>query len=95
MKLLLKLALRRWSTIRLLLLTCFSLLTLTVAEKMEVFSLGVLINKGTDFFLIFSPLKDGRLTSQDEVSKDDINKRWGEIASAKNPEVITKTEAAK
>jgi ABC-type multidrug transport system fused ATPase/permease subunit len=75
MKLLFRAALRGRAHFSLLLITLFSLLALTLASQMEMFTLGVLSNNGADFFSLFSPEK----TSAEAISFQDVANRWPEI----------------
>lgn len=67
---------------------CFA----TIASQLEMFAIGLITQKGPDFFELFSPVKDGALTSSDLIAFQDVEARWGEIAGTK--EVPISREAA-
>lgn len=73
----------------LLILTLFSMCLVTFASQLEIVSIGVITQKGSDFFDLFAPAD-----STDAVTKDEVNARWNQIADAKTG-VITKADAAK
>ena len=58
MNLLLKAALRNRRHFTLLIMTFTTLFVLTIANQLEMFSLGILANTGSDFFTLFSPEKN-------------------------------------
>jgi ABC-type multidrug transport system fused ATPase/permease subunit len=85
MKLLLKAALRVHRHLSLLAITLATLIGLTVASQIEMFSIGVIADTGTDFFTMFS--------SEDEhVSIEDVKEKWKKIDQKKTG-VITKDDA--
>jgi ABC-type multidrug transport system fused ATPase/permease subunit len=65
MKLLLKAALRSRRHLNLLLCTILALLGLTLANQLEMFSLGIISNTGADFFALFGHAQDGAVTLSD------------------------------
>ncbi len=95
MRQLFQLALRSWGTIRLICLSIVCLFVLTAAEKAEVFSYGVLLDRGADFFVLFAPEKEGKLsTPPDAISKHSVDKRWSEISGGEKKD-ITRQDASK
>lgn len=86
MRLLLKAAFR---TRRHLTWFIFSLVTLfgvTFANQLEMVTIGVIANNGTDFFALFG--------KKDKVSKAEVESQWGRI-DKDHSGVITKREAAR
>lgn len=76
----------------LLMMTVVAMCFATLASYLEVFALGVITQKGPDFFEMFAPLEGGRLNPQDSVSRSTLDSRWQEIdREAKG--VITKADA--
>jgi len=86
MKLLLRAVLRNRQHFSLLITTLLTLLALTIASQLEMFSIGVLSNTGADFFSLFSSEKP------DEVSFQDVTDKWGEI-DTEGKGVISKQQA--
>lgn len=68
-------------------LTILSMFFFTFASQLEILSLGIITNKGPDFFELFAPLQDGKLTRTASVSWDDVTKRWSELDTKKQGEV--------
>lgn len=93
MKLLLKLAVRSRKHLSLLIATFLTLIALTIASQMEMFALGIMSNSGADFFTLFSSKNQEKLTSQNSITFEEVQKRWGEIEQ-KNPGEVTKQEVA-
>ncbi len=89
MKLLLKAALRNRRHFTLLIMTFTTLFVLTIANQLEMFSLGTLANTGADFFTLFSPEKNG----VEAISFDDVQSKWAEI-DKDHTGVITKQNAS-
>ena len=78
-----------------LLLVCLTLLAMclvTFANQLEIFALGVITQKGPDFFELFAPVQDGKLQSTDVITLQDVNQRWDAIASTATG-AISKTDA--
>jgi len=92
MKLLLKLAIRSRKHLSLLVATFLTLIALTIASQMEMFSLGIMSNSGADFFTLFSKTPN-KLISQNSVTLQDVEEKWGEI-DQKNRGEITKQDVA-
>jgi ABC-type multidrug transport system fused ATPase/permease subunit len=90
MKLLLQAALRNSKHFTLAVLTFITLLSLTVANQCEMFSVGLMANTGADFFTMFSP--EGKKV-KDKISIADVTRRW-EAIDVNEDGVITKQEAA-
>src|SRR3990172_1514020 len=93
MKLLFKAAIRTKKHLVLSIITTVMLLFLTVANQMEMFSMGFIANNGADFFMLFGKDKKGRMHSRDAVKLQDIQQRWDKI-DTNNTGVITKKDAA-
>ncbi|HEY5259291.1 MAG TPA: ABC transporter transmembrane domain-containing protein, partial [Rhabdochlamydiaceae bacterium] len=89
MNLLLKAALRNRRHFTLLIMTFTTLFVLTIANQLEMFSLGILANTGSDFFTLFSPEKN----AVEAVSLTDVQARWAEIDTT-GTGVITKHDAS-
>jgi ABC-type multidrug transport system fused ATPase/permease subunit len=93
MKLIFKIAVRSRRHLSLAIATLVTLLALTVASQMEMFALGIMSNSGADFFTLFASEKQERLYSQNAITYDEVQRRWGEIAKTNEGE-ITKQDAA-
>lgn len=93
MKLLLKAAVCSRRHLSLLLVTFGTLLALTVASQMEMFSLGILSNSGADFFTLFSQDKKEAVFTGDSVSLEQVQALWKDI-DTEGTGVITKQQAA-
>lgn len=91
MKLLLKAAFQNKKHYFLMLVTLISMLALTVSSQLEMFSMGVLTKTGPDFFTLFAPEKDGKLSPQDEVSQAEVQNKWS-ILDKSNAGVITRSD---
>jgi len=76
----------------LLMMTIIAMCLATLASYLEVFALGVITQKGPDFFEVFAPMQEGRLSPQDSVSRSLIDQRWQEI-DREGKGTISKTEA--
>lgn len=96
MMLLLKTALRYRKTYGLLFITLISMLMLTVASQMEMFSLGLLTNRGIDFFKLFQERVENSTSSQvlqePQVTKEQIEKLWP-LIDTKGSGEIRKSDA--
>ena len=68
----------------------FSLL-FTFSSQLEMFSLGVITKRGPDFFTLFGPMKDGKLTQSTTVSREELKKRFDEL-SQKTPGKVTQID---
>ena len=73
-------------------LTVTAFFGLTIANHMEMLTLGVLVDTGADFFALFSPV-DKKGFHQNYVLRQDIEKKWSEIDRNESG-VITKNDAA-
>lgn len=91
MKQLFRIAFQRKSYRSLFCLIIISMCFLTLASQLEIFALGVLTQKGPDFFELFAPVKDGKLQKNSIVSKQEVDARWAEI-DVKNTGIITPEE---
>lgn len=72
----------------LLILTLISMCLLTFASQLEIVSIGVITQKGADFFELFSPTNE----TAEVITKADIDARWKQIDP--NNLGITKFEAS-
>ncbi|GAB4191494.1 MAG: ABC transporter ATP-binding protein [Simkaniaceae bacterium] len=77
MKLLLQAALRTKKHFFLIIITFFTLFALTIANQMEMFTLGMMSRQGADFFSLFG-------NKEKEVRLQDVNNKWHEIAHKEN-----------
>lgn len=93
MKLLLKAALKSRKHFILSCFTLITLLLLTIANQMEMFSLGILANNGVDFFTLFGKEKKQRVYPKDQIDLDEIVKKWDKI-DKEHKGIITKKDAA-
>lgn len=89
MRLLLQAALRAKQHLALFIITFITLILLTVSSQMEMFSLGILTNNGSDFFSLFSPEQKG---SVEGISLQQVQEKWPEIEE-KGSALITKQSA--
>jgi ABC-type multidrug transport system fused ATPase/permease subunit len=93
MKLLIKAALRNSKHFSLAVFTMVTLLFMTLANQMEMFAMGFVVNTGADFFTLFGKDRKGRVHSNDYVTYKDIESRWNEI-DKKQRGLITKKDAS-
>ncbi len=89
MRLLLQAALRARQHLVLIFVTFFTLIFLTIASQMEMFSLGVLTNNGADFFTLF-PVEEGELQG---VSISQVEKSWP-LIEEKGSSLVTRQSAS-
>ena len=87
MKLLLLAAVRNRKHLILAISTLITLLILTVANTTEMFALGLMANRGADFFTLFEKEK------KEGISLNDIQNRWRKI-DRRNKGYITKKDAS-
>ena len=87
MKLLLKAAVSNRKHLSLLIATFLTLFALTIASQFEMFALGVLSNKGADFFTLF-----GSQNQDAGIHLADVQNKWDAVAEA-GTGVITKESA--
>lgn len=78
MKLLLKAALLVRRDLTLFIVTLMTLIFLTLANQMEMFTLGALSDTGADFFTLFAD-KDSKGKGQDFVKWGDVEDKWKEL----------------
>ena len=90
MKLLLKVALRLNHHLHLFIVTFGALVGLVIASQMEMFTIGVISDTGTDFFALFASKDKKR--QLDYVTKEDIYEHWHKI-DKENTGTITKDNA--
>lgn len=86
--------LRQRKHLFLILATLISMLCVTFSSQMEIFTIGVLTKKGPDFFELFGPVEDGKLTYAEFVDKEALDQRFKEIAD-KNFEGVTHHSASR
>lgn len=79
MRLLLKTALFSKTHRILIILTICSMVLLTFASQLEIMALGIITKKGPDFFELFSPIKDGKLLRQQEITWNEVESRWNQL----------------
>lgn len=79
MRQLIKAGLQRRKQWLLLVLTLFATLSLTIANYMEVLALGLMTQRGADFFHVLAPLEEGQLRSASSVTKEDYQTRWQKL----------------
>ena len=89
MRLLLQAALRAKKHLALFVITFVTLILLTVSSQMEMFSLGILTNNGSDFFSLFSPEQEGPVEG---VSLQQVQEKWSQIEE-KGSTLVTKQSA--
>lgn len=94
MKLLFNAAFKNKKHRKLLLLIIICMCLATLASQLEFFAIGVITQKGPDFFELFAPITGGALTPGEAVSLSDVKSRFLEIAP-QNPDVLTRDEAAR
>ncbi|HEU64192.1 MAG: Lipid A export ATP-binding/permease protein MsbA [Candidatus Anoxychlamydiales bacterium] len=93
MRLLLKAALKNSRHLSLAMITLVTLQFMSIANQMEMFSLGFIANTGADFFTLFGKDRKRKLHSNDKVSLNDVKEKWDAIDTDKNG-VISKKDAA-
>jgi ABC-type multidrug transport system fused ATPase/permease subunit len=86
MKLLLKTVLQNRRHYLLMVFTLISMLSMTIASQLEILSIGVLTNSGSDFFKLFSP-------GANEVTFEQVQEKWASIDTL-NSGKITKEAAS-
>lgn len=92
MKLLLRAAFFSRKHLSILGITLISMILLTIASNLEIFCLGVITQRGSNFFELFSPLSQGKLESQTQVSRETFEKRWDQLDTG-NKGYITQSDA--
>jgi ABC-type multidrug transport system fused ATPase/permease subunit len=93
MKDLIKIAFSNSKYVSLLLFSLITSLLFTLAQPLEIFSLGVITKKGPDFFELFSPVKDNTLQPGSQVSREEMENRFKELDKDQKG-YVTKEEAA-
>jgi len=84
MNLLLKAAFRSKKHFKYLIFSFLTLFGVTIANQMEMLTIGVIANNGTDFFALFG--------DREKVSKEGFDDKWNEI-DCENTGIITKEQA--
>ncbi|MCB1119008.1 MAG: ABC transporter ATP-binding protein [Chlamydiia bacterium] len=92
MKLLVSTVLKRSQHRSIFLLTLVAMCFLTLASQLEIFTLGVIAHKGSDFFELFAPIKNQQLQSTEEISWENVEERWRAIPRS-NSDKLTRAEA--
>ncbi len=85
MKLLLSAVLKAKRHLVILIVTVFTFFVLTLANQMEMFTLGMLSNQGADFFRLFG-------NNNQVVKIEDVRQKWSKIADEEH-EAITPLKA--
>lgn len=67
---------------------------LTFANQMEIVSIGVIAQKGPDFFELFGPIKDNDILDVNQITKEQLLTRWNEL-STNDPNLVTKEDTIK
>lgn len=75
-------------------LTLLSMIFFTFASQLEIMALGIITNKGPDFFELFAPIEQGQLQRQTVVSWEDIESRWPAIDKQQQGFVTVKETSA-
>lgn len=69
-------------------LTFLSMIFLTFASLLEVVSMGIIMQKGPDFFELFAPVENGELQRAAIVQKENFASRWEELSGG-HPDYVT------
>lgn len=65
---------------------------LTVASQLEIIALGVITDRGPDFFEVLSPIKNGKVARKKEISLEGAMDRLNQLAEIKeNEQVLNST----
>ncbi|MGM0440145.1 MAG: ABC transporter ATP-binding protein [Chlamydiota bacterium] len=95
MKLLFRIAVQNRRIFALLIVTVTSMIMLSVASQVEIFTLRVITEKGPDFFELFAPINEkGKLKPKEYVDKSTVDERWKDI-DINDSGSITKQEAVR
>lgn len=92
MRLLFLSALRNAKHVSLAIFTLFTLLFLTVANQLEMFSMGMMADRGVDFFTLFGTEDKEDNLGAGEVCFSEIERKWDKIDKEKKG-AITKQDA--
>lgn len=81
MKLLIKIALKYKKTYGLLAITLISMVLLTISSQLEMFSLGLVANRGVDVFKLFQeyPPSSQNQFSEPRISRQQFEKVWPKV----------------
>jgi ABC-type multidrug transport system fused ATPase/permease subunit len=93
MWLLLQAAFRAKKHLALLFLTFISLIFLTIASQLEMFSLGILSNNGSDFFTLFATDPSNPVQGSEGISLGQVQEKWDLIADS-NTSLISQQSAS-
>lgn len=77
----------------LIVLTLVAMCLLTLASQLEIFTLGVITKKGPEFFELFAPIEDDRLTRTDVITREQLDERFKAMDVSQNG-TVTKSEAS-
>ncbi len=72
--------------------TLIAMCLVTFANQLEIFALGVITQKGPDFFELFAPVKEGKIVISDSLTLEQVEERWRVIAPTPDAP-ITKADA--
>lgn len=79
MRQLIEVSLRSKKHWTLLCVTLVMTLCLTLANYMEVLSLGLMTQRGADFFHVLAPMEEGSLQPAGLITKEDYQTRWKQL----------------
>lgn len=88
MKLLLKTAFQNSKYWLLLVVTVIAMCLTTFANQMEVLTLGIITQKGPEFFETLAPIKDGTLGKTQTITRAEYEGRWAQL-DTDNKDYIT------
>ncbi|MBI5274452.1 MAG: ABC transporter ATP-binding protein [Chlamydiales bacterium] len=91
MRLILEAAMRAKSQFLLFVMTFVTLLFFTIANQVEMVSLGVISNTGADFFALFGNQQDKKPLQEQKITLHEVEGKWNQIAGS-NTSPITKTK---
>lgn len=94
MKNLLKTAFKERKNRVLLIIIVIAMMMATIASQLEIFAIGLITQKGPDFFELFAPTHSGSLKSVDQIYLNQIADQWDKIVPSKE-DPITKNAATK
>lgn len=92
MKLLIRAALLNQKHLKLLIFTLVAMCCLTLSSQLEIFCLGVLTQKGPNFFELFGKAQSEKLVAEKSVSKEQLVTRFNELDSD-NKGYVTQDDA--
>lgn len=92
MRQLYRIAFKDQKHIFLLIFTVICMCLLTFASQLEMLTLGIITQKGPDFFELFAPIENGQIAKNGKVTKEGLWSRWDQIDAEKKG-FVTKEEA--